>query len=52
MDDERSGPSLYSDVSVSLLRPHADEMIATPVGTVVNSPKNESPQCIVPLNSR
>ncbi len=37
---------------LALLRPYADdEMIATPVSTVVNSPKNESPQCIVPLNS-
>lgn len=37
---------------LALLRPYAaDDMIATPVSTVVNSPKNESPQCIVPLNS-
>jgi putative SOS response-associated peptidase YedK len=37
---------------LALLQPYAaDEMIATPVSTVVNSPKNESPQCIVPLDS-
>jgi len=40
------------DQLLALLRPYADdEMIATPVSTIVNSPKNESPECIVPLNS-
>jgi hypothetical protein len=36
---------------LALLHRYADdEMVASPVGTVVNSPKHESPQCIVPLN--
>jgi putative SOS response-associated peptidase YedK len=33
----------------SMLRPHdADEMIAYPVSTLVNSPRNDSPKCIEP----
>ena len=36
---------------LALLHRYADdEMVASPVGTVVNSLKNVSPQCIVPLN--
>jgi putative SOS response-associated peptidase YedK len=34
----------------SLLQPFpAEEMVAHPVSTLVNDPKNESPECIVPL---
>ena len=34
---------------LSLLRPYpADEMIAYPVSTVVNNPRNEKPECIEP----
>jgi putative SOS response-associated peptidase YedK len=35
-----------------LLAPYpSDKMIAYPVSTLVNSPQNESPECIVPLNA-
>jgi putative SOS response-associated peptidase YedK len=35
---------------LSLLQPYpTDEMVATPVSTLVNSPKNENPECVVPI---
>jgi putative SOS response-associated peptidase YedK len=35
---------------LDLLKPYpADEMVATPVSTTVNSPRNETPACIVPV---
>lgn len=35
-----------------LLAPYpSEEMVAYPVSTLVNSPQNESPKCIVPLNA-
>jgi len=35
------------DKLLSLLRPYpADEMAAYPVSTLVNSPKNERPECV------
>ena len=35
------------DKLLSMLQPYpADEMVAYPVSTLVNSPKNESSQCI------
>ena len=35
---------------LSLLRPYpAEEMVAIPVSTLVNSPKNEDPCCVNPL---
>jgi putative SOS response-associated peptidase YedK len=37
--------------ALELLRPYsADAMECFPVSTLVNSPKNEKPECIVPLN--
>ena len=34
-----------------LLRPYPpSEMEATPVSTVVNSPRNDSPECLVPAS--
>jgi putative SOS response-associated peptidase YedK len=43
-------PEAPSDVLLSMLRPYAeDDLKAYPVSTLVNSPANERPECILPL---
>lgn len=43
-------PSLGQEEALSLLKPYPDDdMEAYPVSTLVNSPKNDSPDCIVPV---
>ncbi len=45
-------PAPDTGLLMHLLRPYpAEEMVAYPVGTVVNSPANDSPACIEPLPS-
>jgi putative SOS response-associated peptidase YedK len=44
-------PGDNPNVALHLLRPYASEkMAAYPVSTLVNNPRNDSPDCIVPLN--
>jgi len=44
-------PGPDPQIALHLLRPYpAHKMAAYPVSTLVNSPKNDAPQCIVPLS--
>lgn len=44
-------PGDNPNVALHLLRPYpAEKMAAYPVSTLVNNPRNDSPDCIVPLN--
>lgn len=47
--DRRLSPSTPETELVGLLKPYpADEMEIVPVGTAVNSVKNDGPECLTP----
>jgi putative SOS response-associated peptidase YedK len=43
LDPEEHGPT-------DLLQPDAAELVSHPVSTAVNSPKNDDPRCVEPID--